>query len=95
MDEVNVVLERHGQHIKSLQHQVDDLRPIVTEIRTISATLVQLTTELKHTNEHLEQHEKEIKKLSEQPARRWDLIATTMITAIVSSGVGFLFSQIF
>ena len=43
----------------------------------------------------LEQHENEIKKLSEQPARRWDLIATTMITAIVSSGVGFLFSQIF
>ncbi len=95
MDEVNVVLERHDQHIKSLQHQVDDLRPIVTEIRNISATLVQLTTELKHTNEHLEQHENEIKKLSEQPARRWDLIATTMITAIVSSGVGFLFSQIF
>lgn len=95
MDEVNVVLERHGQHIKSLQHQVDDLRPIVTEIRTISATLVQLTTELKHTNEHLEQHEKEIKKLSEQPARRWDLVATTVLTAMVSAGVGFLFSQIF
>ena len=95
MEEMNILLERHNQHIKSLQHQVDDLRPIVMEIRNISATLVQLTTELKHTNEHLEQHETEIKKLSEQPARRWDLIATTMITAIISSGVGFLFSQIF
>ena len=39
------------QRAKSNTHQIEEIKPIISEIRTMSNTMVELVQELKHTNE--------------------------------------------
>lgn len=82
MEETRVMLERHEQHIKSLQHQVDDLREVQAEIKTMNESLINLTAELKNTNEHLERHEQKIDAIEAAPRARLNQIVTAIIAAL-------------
>ena len=86
MEEVCIVLERHDQHIKSLQHQVDDLKGVQSEIKIMSETLITLTNEVKHTNAHLERQEQKIEEIERQPKARLNQIVTAIIAAL-SGGI--------
>ena len=95
MEDTYVVLERHDQHIKSLQHQVDSLREVQREIKTMNETLVQLATELKSTNEHLKRHEQKIDAIEAVPGARLSQIVTAVIAAlaggVIAAALGALF----
>lgn len=80
--EVPVVLERHGQHIKSLQQQVDDLKTLQGELKCMNETLIVVTSELKNTNDHLARHEEELEKIRDQPRQRLNQIITAIISAL-------------
>ena len=60
MDDTQIMLARHNQQLKILEKDIDDLKAVQSEIRTMNETLVLLATELKHTNEHLARHEEKI-----------------------------------
>ena len=51
MDDVEIVLERHEQKIKTLERDMTAMKEVQAEIRSMNETLVTLATELKHTNE--------------------------------------------
>lgn len=89
--DIDIMLERHDQHIKSLQHQVDELKEVQHEIRTMNETLVTLTAEIKHTNEHLARHERQLEEIEQQPKARLNQIVTAIIAALagglVSAGL--------
>ena len=59
MGDVEVILERHEQQIKTLEREMSDMKEVQAEIRTMNEALVTLATELKHTNEHLSHPENE------------------------------------
>ena len=63
MGDVEVILERHEQQIKTLERDMSDMKGVQAEIRTMNETLVTLSTELKHTNEHLSRHKKRIDEI--------------------------------
>lgn len=86
MEDVNIVLERHEQNIKSFQKQIDELREVQAEIRTMNETLVMLANELKHTNEHLARHEEKIDKIESQPKTRMNQLYAA-ITAVIAGGL--------
>jgi hypothetical protein len=77
MGDVEVVLERHEQRIKTLERDMADMKEVQAEIRTMNETLVTLATELKHTNEHLSRHEK---RIDEMPVR--DMLLDLAVMAI-------------
>ena len=60
LDNIGIILERHEQRIKTLERDIKELQDIRSELKTMSETLVELATELKHTNEHLIKNEKKI-----------------------------------
>ena len=97
--DIVVALERHDQHIKSLQHQVDELKEVQHEIRTMNETLVTLTAEIKHTNEHLARHERQLEEIEQQPKARLNQIVTAIIAALtgglISTGLAALFTSIY
>ena len=82
MEETSIILERHDQHIKSLQHQVDDLKGVQSEIKVMNETLITLTNEIKHTNAHLERQEQKIEEIERQPKARLNQIITAIIAAL-------------
>ncbi len=47
----------------------------------------------KDIKEDIDEVKNDVKELKEKPAKRWDLIVTAIITAIVSGLIGFVISQ--
>lgn len=94
MEDVQIVLERHNQRLKSLEKDVLNLKDVQTEIRTMNETLVTLATELKHTNEHLNRHEKKLDDIESEPKMRLQQIVTAVIAAlsgaVISTVVGLI-----
>ena len=82
MEDVNIILERHEQRVKTLERDVMQLKNVQAEIRSMNETLVTLATELKHTNEHLARHEKKIDRIEREPRLRMQSIVTAIAAAL-------------
>ena len=87
---VQVVLERHEQHIKSLQHQLNDLKSVRHEIRRISDTLITLTAELQSANVHLLRQDDRIKELESARKTKLTQISGAIINTLISGLAGYL-----
>ena len=88
MEEANILIERHELRLSTLERDVKALQDIRSELKTMSETLVLLTTEMKHTNRQLARNEEKIDQIESQPRARIEQI----ITAIVSALAGVLLS---
>jgi septal ring factor EnvC (AmiA/AmiB activator) len=94
MEDIQIVLERHEQRIRSLEKDVSDFKAVQTEIRSMNETLVTLATELKHTNEHLARHEQKIEVIENQPRMRMQQIITAIIAALAGGIISAIISMI-
>ena len=95
MEDVQIVLERHEQRIRTLEREISDLKAVQTEIRTMNETLVTFATELKHTNEHLSRHEQKIDAIESQPRMRVQQIITAIIAALAGGLISVVIGMIF
>ena len=82
MDETQILLERHDQRLNVLERDVKALQDIRGELKTMSETLVLLTTEMKHTNRQLARSEEKIDQIESQPKARIEQIVTAIISAL-------------
>ena len=87
---VQVILERHEQYIKSLQHQLNDLKSVRHEIRRISDTLITLTAELQSANVHLLRQDDRIKELENVRKTKLSQISGAIINTLISGLAGYL-----
>ena len=90
MEEIEVVLERHEQRIKTLEREMAEMKTVQAEIRSMNDTLVTLTTELKHTNEHLARHEQKIDEIKSVPGQNLQQIRTAVISALAGGLISML-----
>ena len=88
MEEANILIERHELRLNILERDVKALQDIRSELKTMSETLVLLTTEMKHTNRQLARNEEKIDQIESRPRARMQQI----ITAIISALAGVLLS---
>lgn len=95
MEEIWIELERNKQKIRSLEHSVASIKEIQSQIETMNETLVMLTTELKHTNEHLIRQEQRIYEIERQPNIRLYQIITAIISAIAGGLISYIIANIF
>lgn len=82
MEETEVMLARHEQRIKTLEREMVEMKTVQAEIRSMNDTLVTLTTELKHANEHLARHEQKIDEIKSAPGQRMQQLTTAVISAL-------------
>ena len=59
------------QRAKSNTHRVEKLEPIVEEIHKMSETLVEMTSEMKHTNRNVEEIKDKVDLMEQEPGKRW------------------------
>ena len=90
MEETEVILARHEQRIKTLEREMVEMKTVQAEIRSMNDTLVTLTTELKHANEHLARHEQKIDELKSAPGQRMQQISTAVISALAGGLISML-----
>ena len=94
MEELQIILERHEQRLKTLERDISDLKAVQAEIRTMNEALVTLATELKHTNEHLARHEQKIDAIEDQPRMRIQQIVTAIIAALAGGLISAIIGMI-
>lgn len=75
------------QSTKSAHHRINDIEKLVESVRDIA-------NEIKHMREDLNDVKERVDIIEEKPAKRWELIATTGITAVVSGLIGFVLAAI-
>ena len=80
--EIEVIIERHEQRINTLERDMNAMKEVQAEIRSMNETLVTLANELKHTNEHLARHERKIDEIDSVPKQRMHQIVTAIIAAL-------------
>ena len=94
MEEIEVMLARHEQRIKTLEREMVEMKTVQAEIRSMNDTLVTLTTELKHANEHLARHEQKIDELKSAPGQRMQQISTAVISALAGGLISMLLGMV-
>jgi len=94
MEEIEVMLERHEQRIKTLEREMAEMKTVQAEIRSMNDTLVTLTTELKHANEHLARHEQKIDEIKSVPSQSLQQIRTAVISALAGGLISMLLSMV-
>jgi len=80
--DIEVIIEGHEQRIKSLERDMNAMKEVQAEIRSMNETLVTLANEIKHTNEHLARHERKIDEMDALPRQRIQQIITAIIAAL-------------
>lgn len=93
-DEVALTSERHEMQIRSLQHQINDIKEVTKEIKTMNETLIVLTEELKHTNDTLRSHDDRLDTLEIMPKNRWNTLVNTSLTSLISGLVGYALAHL-
>ena len=59
------------ERAKSNSRRIDAIEPVAKEIRVMAETLVELTTEMKHTNTNVEKIAEKVENIEKEPAKRW------------------------
>ena len=94
MEETEVMLARHEQRIKTLEREMAEMKTVQAEIRSMNDTLLTLTTELKHANEHLARHEQKIDEIKSAPGQRMQQISTAVISALAGGLISMLLGMV-
>lgn len=92
--DVEVIIERHDQQIKTLERDMKAMKEVQIEIRSMNETLVTLANELKHTNEHLARNERKIDEMDAVPKQRMQQIITAIIAALAGGLISTIIGMI-
>ena len=92
--DVEVIIERHEQRIKTLERDMSGLKEVQAEIRSMHETLVTLANEIKHINEHLARHERKIEEIDTAPKYRMQQIVTAIIAALAGGIISAIIGMI-
>ena len=92
--DIEVIIERHEQRLKTLERDISAMKEVQTEIRSMHETLVTLANELKHTNEHLTRQERRIDEIDAVPKQRMQQIFTAIISALAGALISALIGML-
>lgn len=92
--DIEVIIEGHEQRIKTLERDMNAMKEVQAEIRSMNETLVTLANELKHTNQHLAKHEQKIDEIDSIPKQRMQQIITAIIAALAGGFISTIIGNI-
>ena len=87
-NEMRERLVRVEDRAKSNTHRLDKLEPIIEEIHTMSKTMVELVTEVQHTNADVSEIKDKVEVLENKPSARMEQVKTAIISAIATALIG-------
>lgn len=93
--DIEVIIERHEQQLKILEREMSAIKEVQAEIRSMNETLLTLTNEMKHTNEHLARHERKIEEFDAVPKQRTQQIMSAIIAALAGGFISLILGMIF
>lgn len=75
-------------------HEIDELKPIIKEINTMSKTMVKLVEQSKQTNDNVKELKVKVDKIEAEPADDFKHYRRTIISCILTTIIGGLIGAI-
>ena len=69
-------------------HEIDELKPVIKEINTMSKTMVKLVAQSKQTNENVKELKIKVDKIEAEPADDFKHYKRTIISCIFTTILG-------
>ena len=90
MQEIGAALARQEEQIKGLARRMDNLEKLTESVTTLAKSVERLTVQQAQTDTQITTLTGEVNEIKEKPGKRWDLVVTALITAIISAGITLL-----
>lgn len=87
MDDVELAktLQDHKSRIGSLEHRMDNVEKLTESVNNLAITTSNLVSEVKHTNENVDDLKEQLLSVTNQPQKRLEQIKTAIITALATA----------
>ena len=86
--EIEVRLAEHSKEIGSAKHRIADLEEQIKLIQDLVMSVKELALNMRNMMEEQKRQGDRLDLLEKEPANRWRLLTTTVITALVSGAIG-------
>ena len=80
---------------RNLHYRLNEMGDKVDHIETLAESVHTMANEMVHMREDMAKIDSRLLNVEARPGKRWDLIVTTILTALASGVIGFVVSQIF
>lgn len=84
---------RHTEQIKTVFNQLAEVKGMTESVHKLATTVEVLALEQKNTGEKIDKLTGEVDEIKEKPGKKWELVVTVAITAIVTGVVTFLLTR--
>lgn len=88
--DIVAALSRQEEQIKGLARRMDNLEKLTESVNKLAISVERLTAQQATTDTQIETLTGDVSELKEKPGKRWDLVVTALITAIISAGITLL-----
>ena len=89
-NEIGAALARQEEQIKGLARRMDNLEKLTESVNSLALSVERLTNQQATTETQITTLTGDVNELKEKPGKRWDLVVTALITAIISAGITLL-----
>ena len=87
---IGEALARQEEQIKGLARRMDNLEKLTESVNSLALSVERLTNQQATTETQITTLTGDVNELKEKPGKRWDLVVTALITAIISAGITLL-----
>ena len=89
-NEIGAALARQEEQIKGLARRMDNLEKLTESVNKLAISVERLTAQQATTDTQIEALTGDVNELKEKPGKRWDLVVTGVITAIIGAAITLL-----
>ena len=89
-NDIGAALARQEEQIKGLARRMDNLEKLTESVNSLALSVERLTNQQATTETQITTLTGDVNELKEKPGKRWDLVITALITAIISAGITLL-----
>ena len=88
--DIGAALARQEEQIKGLARRMDNLEKLTESVNALALSVERLTNQQQTTDNQLETLTDDVTELKEKPAKRWDMVITAIISALVGGGIAYM-----
>ena len=90
MQDFGQAMARQEERLTALANRMDKLEKLTESVNKLAISVERLTAQQAATDTQIETLTGDVNELKEKPSKRWDLVVTALITAIISAGITLL-----
>lgn len=91
--EWNIMDINYAEKIAHIEESLKSAHKRIDGIDALTKSVYELASSIKTMQRDISDMSGRLKTIEEKPAKRWDLVLTTVITTIVGIVIGYLFSM--